>query len=436
MFSGVRKLIDYCYYKCTKAYASLGDSNPEIMGWGYDSHGNVTSDPVGSTTMAWNVLDMPRDISSGTAGVQRSYLADGTLVQVSEGSTTRLYLGDMVFNQVSGTISLESAAWDGGLLLHGSGTDKVLYYVTDHLGSVRVVKDGSGNIRQRYDYYPYGSVTRSWTSSNTSTPDKRYRFSGKEIAGTALGSLSSGADKYLDFGARLYSPGTAMWLSQDPLAESYYRFTPYLYCAGSPGNVVDPEGLSWYYSIVNGSFIEHIDDEDDKIYMLSQEQIDAASGNLDMLQSYRNDNNLFGQLADNGEIDSSIAKNVLTDLFNRANRKTEEGKESIISPLNIVIKNAENPIDEASSTSRELYAFLKSGAYYSGYDIINLFAHEIGHVVQRKQVNDNNRFKELPERRKEFFADKYSIDHWSYAKTSQHRKDKITQHIDYYKKRQ
>ena len=221
---------------------SLSYSGPKRTGWGYDSHGNVTSDPVGGSTMAWNVLDMPRTISSGTAGIQRSYLADGTLVQVSDGSTIRLYLGDMVFNQTSGTISLESAAWDGGLLLPGSGTDKVLYYVTDHLGSVRVVKDGSGNIRQRYDYYPYGSVTRSWTSSSTSTPDKRYRFGGKEISGTALGALSSGADKYLDFGARLYSPGTALWLSQDPMAEEYYPLTPYMYCAGSPGNVVDPEG--------------------------------------------------------------------------------------------------------------------------------------------------------------------------------------------------
>lgn len=237
---------------------SFSYSGPKRTGWGYDSHGNVTSDLVGSTTVAWNVLDMPNTISSGTAGIQRSYLADGTLVQVNDGSTTRLYLGDMVFNQTSGTISLESAGWDGGRLLPGSGTDKVLYYVTDHLGSVRVVKDASGAIRQRYDYYPYGSVTRSWTSSSsTDNSEKRFRFGGKEITGTALGALSIGADKYLDFGARLYSPGTAIWLSQDPMAESYYHFTPYLYCAGSPGNVIDPEGLTFY--IVDGALIE-IDD--------------------------------------------------------------------------------------------------------------------------------------------------------------------------------
>ena len=227
---------------------SFSYSGPKRTGWSYDSHGNVTSDPKAGTTVAWNILDMPNAISSGTAGVQRSYLADGTLVQVSDGSTTRLYLGDMVFNQTGSTLSLESAGWDGGRLLPGSGTDKVLYYVTDHLGSVRVVKDGSGNIRQRYDYYPYGSVTRSWTSSSsTDNSEKRFRFGGKEIAGAGLSAISGGADKYLDFGARLYSPGTAMWLSQDPLAKDYYPIGPYVYCAGNPVNLVDPEGKNPIY---------------------------------------------------------------------------------------------------------------------------------------------------------------------------------------------
>ena len=144
--------------------------------------------------------------------------------------------------QKNENFGIESAGWEGGRLLPGTGNDKVLYYVNDHLGSVRAVKDGAGTIRQRYDYYPYGSVSRSWSSATTDTPDKRYRFSGKEIAGTVSNATSTGADKYLDFGARLYNPRTAIWLSQDPMAEKYYPFSPYLYCAGNPVNVVDPEG--------------------------------------------------------------------------------------------------------------------------------------------------------------------------------------------------
>ena len=157
--------------------------------------------------------------------------------------------GDMVFNKASnGSITLESAAWDGGRLLPGTGSDKVLYYVNDHLGSTRVVKDASGTVRQRYDYYPYGTVSNAWTSSSTTdNSEKRYRFGGKEIAGVALSPLSAGSDAYLDFGARLYSPRSAVWLSLDPMAEKYYSYTPYAYCAGNPLNLVDPEGMNPIY---------------------------------------------------------------------------------------------------------------------------------------------------------------------------------------------
>ena len=154
----------------------------------------------------------------------------------------------------SGTPALESAAWEGGRLLAGTGTDKVLYYVTDHLGSVRTIKDGSGTIRQRFDYYPFGTVSRVYTSSSSTDYSlKRYRFGGKEIAGAALtelgGTGAAPAAPYLDFGARLYSPRTATWLSVDPMAEKYYGIGPHVYCAASPMNLVDPEGERPIYSI-------------------------------------------------------------------------------------------------------------------------------------------------------------------------------------------
>ena len=228
----------------------------------HDNHGNVTYDAQSSLTLAWNVLDMPRTLTSGSASTQRSYLADGTLAQIYDGSTTRLYLGDMVFTRTgtSGTPVLESAGWEGGRLVNGSGTDKIFYYVTDHLGSVRVVKDGSGTIRQRFDYYPFGATCRSWTSSSTTdNSEKRFRFGGKEIAGTALTELSgAGASPgapYLDFGARLYSPRTATWLSVDPMAEKYYGIGPLAYCAGNPVNLVDPTGEDWYQGIDTDRFV-------------------------------------------------------------------------------------------------------------------------------------------------------------------------------------
>lgn len=201
---------------------------------------------------------------------------DGGLAQINDGTNTRVYLGDMVFNKSSnGTVTLESASWEGGRLLAGSGADKTLFYVTDHVGSVRVVKDGAGNVRQRFDYYPYGTVSRVWTSSSTTDySEKRYRFEGKEIAGSALMDLAGvGATPgapYLDFGARLYSPRTATWLSQDPLAEKYYGLSPYLFCLGNPVKYVDPTGKSTYVKRLDDGTYEVIDgelDDDLNVYV-------------------------------------------------------------------------------------------------------------------------------------------------------------------------
>ena len=164
----------------------------------------------------------------------------------------------MVFNKASnGTVTLESAGWEGGRLLPGSGSDKVLYVVKDHLGSVRVVKDGSGNIRQRFDYYPYGTASYAWTNSNaTDNSEKRYRFGGKEIAGSSLIDLAGygGAPgaPYLDFGARLYSPRTATWMSPDPLMEKYYGVSPFVYCDENPINFIDPKGKDWFQNTRTG----------------------------------------------------------------------------------------------------------------------------------------------------------------------------------------
>ena len=127
---------------------------------------------------------------------------------------------------------------------------------------MRVIKDGNGDVLQRFDYYPFGGESRVWTAG-TSTPQSalRYRFGGKEIAGqkasaSALAGTPAAAagSPYLDFGARLYDPRTAAWLSQDPMAEKYYPISPYVYCANDPLNRLDPDGCADYKKIFWGLF--------------------------------------------------------------------------------------------------------------------------------------------------------------------------------------
>ena len=102
----------------------------------------------------------------------------------------------------------------------------------------------------------------------------RYRFGGKEIAGQKVGAsvsqsgsvsapagtpAAAAGSPYLDFGARVYDPRTAAWLSQDPLSEKYYPISPYAYCAGNPVNLVDPTGEFLYigdYLFFQGSLFD------------------------------------------------------------------------------------------------------------------------------------------------------------------------------------
>ena len=80
-------------------------------------------------------------------------------------------------------------------MLNGSGTGNVLYYVTDHLGSVRAVVYAGGTapsapagispgtVVETSDYLPFGT---RWTQTGGSAAGtltdatNRWRYSGKE----------------------------------------------------------------------------------------------------------------------------------------------------------------------------------------------------------------------------------------------------------------
>lgn len=122
------------------------------------------------------------------------------------------------------------------------------YYVTDHLGSTRMVVGSDNTVRETINYYPFGSEMRMQDPAQiTNDFQQPYRFTGKEL------DRLNGLNMY-DFGARWYDvAGVPMWTSVDPLAEKYYNVSPYVYCANNPINNTDPDGRYVSYQASDGN---------------------------------------------------------------------------------------------------------------------------------------------------------------------------------------
>ena len=106
----------------------------------------------------------------------------------------------------------------------------IYFYHKDHLGSSTQISDIDANIVHHIEYMPYGEnffEKRSlWAT--------RYKFNAKEK------DEETGLYYY---GARYYSPELSIWTSVDPLSDKYPSMSPFMYCAGNPVKLVDPNGM-------------------------------------------------------------------------------------------------------------------------------------------------------------------------------------------------
>ena len=99
------------------------------------------------------------------------------------------------------------------------------------MGSSSWITDASGSVNQHMQYLPFGEDFISQRNSTWATP---YTFTGKE---------RDSETGYSYFGARYYDSDLSVWLSVDPLASKYPSMSGYMYCAGNPVMLVDPDGM-------------------------------------------------------------------------------------------------------------------------------------------------------------------------------------------------
>jgi RHS repeat-associated protein len=205
---------------------------PAVMsGFGYDTSGNVTSDPFTSPNgIGYDAENHQTSYGASTYG----YDGDGRRVKKQVGSTTTVF----VYNVLGQLI----AEYDNSTSPpSGSGTS---YLTSDHLGSTRAVMKADGSVA-RHDYLPFGEDIPSTVGSRGTVPgygtsdNTRQRFTQKER------DTESGLDY---FGARYYSSPQGRFTSVDPggftgrTVASPQDWNRYAYTINNPLKFVDPDG--------------------------------------------------------------------------------------------------------------------------------------------------------------------------------------------------
>jgi len=230
----------------------FNDGDDATCEYDYDSNGALTRDSNrGINSITYDYGHHPyyinMNMASGPRNTTNDYTPDGrklsskhkthtpTLHGYTTRTTTDLYVDDLMLR---GDTTLLWRFGGGYVELNANGAPTSWnYYITDHLGSTRMVVDSNDSIRETISYYPFGSEMRmenpALLTGGISHP---FRFTGKEL--DRLNSLNM-----YDFGARQYNPVTAHWDRMDPLCEKYYSMSPYNYCGNNPVNMIDVNGL-------------------------------------------------------------------------------------------------------------------------------------------------------------------------------------------------
>lgn len=239
---------DYVYEYNGNQLTTLTDKvDHKSYDYSYDVNGNMTHDGPNNLDLKYNYMNLVENVKSEDGILANySYLSDGTKFSVTDADGNGLvYSGSLVYRKQGATLSLESAAFSAGRFIATTAGIEPRYFITDHLGSVRVIVNHQGEVIERNDYYPFGM---RW-EDGTQLPDNRYLFNGKEDQNFVN-------VPYADYGARMLDSKYRLgWLGQDLLAEKNFSIGSYVFCANNPICLIDNNGKDWY------SYEEEYEDE-------------------------------------------------------------------------------------------------------------------------------------------------------------------------------
>lgn len=200
---------------------------------------STTSAPGSSRTNEWDAADRLVAVNSGNRRTEFTYDGDSRIVGIrqlvngSEVSRRQFVWSGLALCEERNAAGAVTKRFFGQGMKVESGPNAGRYFYTgDHLGSIRELTDGSGTVRARYTYDPWGRRTRLAGDMDTD-----FGFAG--MFWSVEGDLS-----LTHF--RAYDPELGRWLARDPLRNAEVMEGPnlYAYAANDPVNLVDPLGLA------------------------------------------------------------------------------------------------------------------------------------------------------------------------------------------------
>jgi RHS repeat-associated protein len=216
--------IEWTVYGKIKSVTRTTGSTKADLEFAYDASGNRVSKLVKHRDVnglrpsnEWTTTYYVREASGN---VMSLYEQTGSTIKLSE----QYVYGSSCVGIVKPTFASDSG-------VHVTGQKEL--EITDHLGTVRVIRNDRNITTAALDVLPFGSVLRAYNLQ-----DLTFSYNGKRLENEL-----SGTGNAYDFDARIQDPRLGgRFLSIDPKASEYSFESPYVFAVNNPIKFIDKDG--------------------------------------------------------------------------------------------------------------------------------------------------------------------------------------------------
>ena len=230
----------------------------EIFTLDYDKNGNIISGMGYTYSYDWDGKLRTATPGSAMPGAEMSFKYDPIGNRVFKGEKTNLatvrskYILDTIGDLPVILLELDPDDGDAVKKTHIYAGPQILcsytnntptskyFYLSDRLGSVRLIVNTDAEVLNSYTYLPFGQTLQS-DFAQSGSYENNFKFTGQWH--------DEAIDQYY-LRARQYSPQLMRFISRDPIFGKFEQpltIQKYIYCMNDPVMFVDPEGLWAFY---------------------------------------------------------------------------------------------------------------------------------------------------------------------------------------------